>query len=736
MNITQNNKKIAKLVEQIKFAKLGRNILHDYRLNMPRSLESQSSQTSDSTENKENFYPGLITSKNKEQLGDLNKKMSDLVIECSVESEEQIKKTCEKNSKFYAQLYDVLRKRKQIPSQTANFDRLELLRKKYDESRTTLVVLNDTSFLHAAFSPNVSQIQQALPQSQPSTPVQIQKLPTVQVQPSQPSLQNQNQQKQALVNFAQQQPALTQTKPPAINFQQTAQPLQIQQQQQPQSILLQKQPLIPAPASTSTPAQAAPVSFSISNMVKPTLTQTTTQSAQQQPSSIPKQLFPTETKPAQQEPVKPSAESKPSTPNPSIFENMNKPTDETKPAEEKPKPVLTQTLGSTISFGKPTLGGISTSTSSFSLIGAKPQEPPKQQTSSLTSLLNQPSVQLTTQAQKAPEQKAPEQAKPAQETENKAPVKPLMEEPAKVAINQPKEQAKEIIPVSTIVKPTEPAKQENLFGIKPKESLFGSQALSSSGFSFLSTSSASSSSGSQMKPVFSFGNLSTVSKESTSVTPTAQTPASSSLTPIPTLTPSTSEAPKPIVEVSKPATVTSTIQSTETPKVEPPKPVPVPIPAPTTTPAPAPAPTFSFQTTNQPTTTSTTPATTSSTEAQKPAPSTFSFAPTTTTPAAQPAALSSTTSTTTPSLFGSTLSTQPGLFGFGKTTPAPGGTTTTATNTTISSSSSTTITVATSGLQGTSTFSKFLPTTTASGTPSVNPFSAAIASASSAKPAT
>ena len=109
----------------------------------------------DLIENRENIADLSQAAKsfNKLDMDDteLEERMAQMELKKSSPTDEQIAEKTrvqyEKHAKFYAQLYDVLRKRKQIPTQTVNFDKLHLL-EKFDETQATQIVLKDTSILN------------------------------------------------------------------------------------------------------------------------------------------------------------------------------------------------------------------------------------------------------------------------------------------------------------------------------------------------------------------------------------------------------------------------------------------------------------------------------------------------------------------------------------------------------------------------------------------------------------
>ena len=176
-----------------------------------------------SDENDENQS---LTSKASREDGELEEQMSkmDLKSRLSVEpksgemDKEKLKSLCEKNNKFYSQLYDVLRKRKQIPTQCVNFNKLDLLESKFNEAKPTQVDITNTSFLNLKTqpspSPNISLSNESMYMNLPSTPSSFPKMPQQQQQLQQSNFQQVNMQGSPFAQKPQQQQQIVSAKAP------------------------------------------------------------------------------------------------------------------------------------------------------------------------------------------------------------------------------------------------------------------------------------------------------------------------------------------------------------------------------------------------------------------------------------------------------------------------------------------------------------------------------------------
>lgn len=144
----QSQKRIQNLYAQIKFLRLDRNILDDFdhghhQQNQSKLGESQNvdkqptdrAQLSDLTNSKIKS-----TAQTGHNVSFLSRQMNTLELN-DEETERAIKVGMEKSNKFYAQLFDVLNKRKQIPETNANFERLSIWDEKYGGQDKNIVPL-------------------------------------------------------------------------------------------------------------------------------------------------------------------------------------------------------------------------------------------------------------------------------------------------------------------------------------------------------------------------------------------------------------------------------------------------------------------------------------------------------------------------------------------------------------------------------------------------------------------
>ncbi len=180
MNINDHNRRLQKTFDRLKSTKQGKELFHTYNSKSTKLF------------NKALMDKSLNESRD-QQVDELEDKISQMRLKnqsmVAVENEpvEKIREIIMKQNKFYTQLYDVLRRRKQIPNQTKNFDRLDLFDSKFDEpSETEQLVLPDTSFLtlQTSQSPNVSQTASSHVEPKPTLGIQTQpksagKLPQV-----------------------------------------------------------------------------------------------------------------------------------------------------------------------------------------------------------------------------------------------------------------------------------------------------------------------------------------------------------------------------------------------------------------------------------------------------------------------------------------------------------------------------------------------------------------------------
>ena len=345
-NLQQNQRRVSSAYKQIKHARLDRNVLNDY-FNKPATKVEESGEDTQ-----------------QQQVRQLAVNMSALELNTE-EREALVRAGMERSARFYAKLYDMLSRRRQLPVVHANFDQLNAL---HDETysaekeeadtganQTNAALINEASFLQF-------KTAQATPLSNPaigsifinqqqgnatSTPTQQNKLNILQQQQQQ-QLQQQQLTPQQLMSILQ-SGVSPHTMPLHIQqqLQQFLQPLLMQQQQQQQMLMLQKQqqfqqlqqqqqqqqpqqqiqslqqlqkppqsqqlqaPSMPAPASINQiNASSSPVTHSFSfNLQVNQAKQTNEQKQQQQPvqSTVTKNLFGQQTEAVKQQ-TKPAAE--------------------------------------------------------------------------------------------------------------------------------------------------------------------------------------------------------------------------------------------------------------------------------------------------------------------------------------------------------------------------------------------------------------------------------------------
>ena len=262
VNVKYHNERVNKIIEHLKFVKMGRRVLNEINSGYsPSRFLSTTANTS-----------GEINDENKDISFDLTQELSQLKIKSTSQNDEKESKSLNQDfqTKFYSQLYQLLRKRKKIPTMSLSLNKLELKEEKYDASVSTHVVLEDSSFTGVKSS-NQSPVKQtqAIPAKVPLT-AQKSIVPEItktfqEIPKSVADASKTNQ-----INIPSSQPLSTQ--PPVSIFQQ-AQP--------------QKQ-LIPSPLAQTQPVQASkadaapkssPFSFGASTnppAQQPSTTQTST----------------------------------------------------------------------------------------------------------------------------------------------------------------------------------------------------------------------------------------------------------------------------------------------------------------------------------------------------------------------------------------------------------------------------------------------------------------------------
>ena len=182
-SIIENQRRITKLIDKMKFLKISRSALSEYNLicspKKPFEIEKNAYTKNDLSENRENF-PYIMSDRSFNTIDDgINQEMARMKIDeqrlkSSEYSAEKIRENFERKSKLYTDLYEILRKRKQVPTQSVNLDKLPVL-EKTDDLKTMPIVLTDTSFLNLKTqpSPNVSHQQQQQHQQVTQTQQQV-----------------------------------------------------------------------------------------------------------------------------------------------------------------------------------------------------------------------------------------------------------------------------------------------------------------------------------------------------------------------------------------------------------------------------------------------------------------------------------------------------------------------------------------------------------------------------------
>ncbi len=282
----------------MKFLKIGRSALTEYNLSCspkkPYESEKLMLKNENSLiENQENLPYTTTSDKSFKKIdGELNEQMSKLKIRQqsqtnsaeSYPTEDMIRENQERKTKLYTSLYEVLRNRKQVPTQTINFDKLPVI-EKIDGLKTMPIVLTDASFLNLKTqpSPNVSyqpQLQQPSQFSLNQTESIYSHSPNFQMASS-PQIQDQFKSKQS--NPLQQQPHNTQHQ---VNTPSQAPPLQTMPTNS------QKMTSTPTVQSTFSFNNSSPLPASTINNNVP-IAKAPIFNLSQQPTAVPKNLFPT-----------------------------------------------------------------------------------------------------------------------------------------------------------------------------------------------------------------------------------------------------------------------------------------------------------------------------------------------------------------------------------------------------------------------------------------------------------
>ena len=186
-SIIENQRRIRQILDKMKSLKVGRNALTEYNLSFSPKKPFEGDKNSDKmfsnthyglVENQENI-PNIMSDPSFNKMDDnIHEEMAKMRIgerqDSSENHSDKIRENFERKSKLYTNLYEVLRKRKQVPTQSINLDRLPVL-EKVDGLKTMPIVLTDTSFfnLKTQPSPNTSQQQQQQPQPPPQFQPQV-----------------------------------------------------------------------------------------------------------------------------------------------------------------------------------------------------------------------------------------------------------------------------------------------------------------------------------------------------------------------------------------------------------------------------------------------------------------------------------------------------------------------------------------------------------------------------------
>ncbi len=163
INIKYRDNQLNKIIEQLKYAKLGRTIFKDISLNLQPvsgvagniSMKSKTALLNEEEGNEENFHSKNLSSLEKSRLEDseLINQISQIKIKDDThldleEQQAQLKLNSERNSKLNAKLYKMLSARKKVPVYELNLRKIEFLESKFDEAKSTQINLNETSFLN------------------------------------------------------------------------------------------------------------------------------------------------------------------------------------------------------------------------------------------------------------------------------------------------------------------------------------------------------------------------------------------------------------------------------------------------------------------------------------------------------------------------------------------------------------------------------------------------------------
>ncbi len=165
---------MGKLYDQIKFSGLDRNILGDFNNTLNKSIAAVGNQPHgdaaetngdrarlpDVADNGHAARRSVVEANNSNHVTNLSAQMSTLDLDQNSDAA-KLRASMEKSARFYAQLYDVLSKRKQLPVINANFEKLSLFAVEYSGenvsaknggaasgANVTINNMNEASFLN------------------------------------------------------------------------------------------------------------------------------------------------------------------------------------------------------------------------------------------------------------------------------------------------------------------------------------------------------------------------------------------------------------------------------------------------------------------------------------------------------------------------------------------------------------------------------------------------------------
>jgi hypothetical protein len=177
--LMQNQKRVGKLYEQIKFARLDRNVLGAFNNNNNTTLNKsttslnavESADNQDASTTARQRLLDLTNNKLKRDLSSAH--VTDLSTQmCSLDLDQQgpsgessssakLRSDMERSSRFYAQLYELLGKRKQLPVQHANFDVLSAFDDVGYTEENNLVLSGESTTAHRNNNLTLNQVNEA-----------------------------------------------------------------------------------------------------------------------------------------------------------------------------------------------------------------------------------------------------------------------------------------------------------------------------------------------------------------------------------------------------------------------------------------------------------------------------------------------------------------------------------------------------------------------------------------------